>query len=103
MTGSESSFVEFQRGDLDYPIGVLFERQVTRHPRRIAVKGPRASFTYAQLDAAANGLAQAILARRGSGCEPIALLFDHDAPVLAGILAVLKAGKIYVGLDAHHS
>jgi len=99
---AESSFVEFLRSDLHEPIGALFERQAARHPDRLAVKGARRSFTYAEPDASANLLAHAILARRGSGSEPIALLLEHDAPVLAAILAVVKAGKIYVGLDAHH-
>ena len=57
--------------------------------------------TYVELGAAANRVARALLRRRGAGNEPIALLFDHDAPVLAAILGVLEAGKIYVALDPH--
>jgi len=34
--------------------------------------------------------------------EPIALLFDHGAPVLVAILAVLKTGNFYVVLDASY-
>src|SRR5205807_2157727 len=41
----------------------------------------------------------AILGERGEGSEPIALLFAPEAPVIAAILGVLKAGKIYVPLD----
>src|SRR5262249_43203114 len=100
MTGSQSSFMGFPRSDLEQPTGARFERQAARHPNRIAVKGTRRSFTYAQLGATADGLVRAILARRGPGPEPVALLLEHDALVLAAILAVLKVGKIYVGLDA---
>ena len=39
------------------------------------------------------------MAQRGDGNEPIALLLENDASMIAGILGVLKAGKIYVPLD----
>jgi amino acid adenylation domain-containing protein len=96
-------FVEFPRADLELPIGALFERQAARHPHRVAVESRRQTVTYAELDAAANRVAGAVLRRRGPGNEPIALLFEHDAPVLAAILGALKAGKIYVALDPHQS
>jgi amino acid adenylation domain-containing protein len=34
--------------------------------------------------------------------ERIALLFEHDAPMVAGLLGVLKAGKVYVPLDPQY-
>ena len=40
-----------------------------------------------------------ILSVRGEGQEPIALLLNHDAPLVAAILGTLKAGKICVPLD----
>ena len=40
-----------------------------------------------------------ILSVRGEGQEPIALLLNHDAPLIAAILGTLKAGKICVPLD----
>jgi amino acid adenylation domain-containing protein len=95
-----SRFVEFPRADLDAPIGELFERRAARHPDWPAVKGRGGSFTYAELDAAANRVARAILDRRGPVNEPVALMFEHDAPVLAAILGVLKAGKAYVVLES---
>ena len=51
------------------------------------------------LNDAANRIAHAILRQRGAGAETIALLFEQGAPVIAAILGVLKAGKIYVALD----
>ena len=96
-------FVEFPRAALEAPIGELFERQAARHPDRLAVKGRHGALTYAELDRAANRLADAILARGGPGREPVALLFEHDAPVLAAILAVLKTGRPYLSLESHHA
>ncbi|HLF04846.1 MAG TPA: AMP-binding protein, partial [Dehalococcoidia bacterium] len=46
-----------------------------------------------------NCLAQAILAQRGSGSEPVALLLEHNASALVALLGVLKAGKFFVALD----
>jgi len=44
-------------------------------------------------------MAHAILALRSKDEKPIALLLEHDAPLITAILAVLKTGKIYVPLD----
>jgi amino acid adenylation domain-containing protein len=97
------AFAEFPRSALDEPIGALFERQAARFPHRVAAQGPRHSLTYADMDRLANAVAHAVLASRGPGLEPIALLFPHDALVLGAILGVLKAGKAYVALDPHHA
>ncbi|MGH8056371.1 MAG: non-ribosomal peptide synthetase, partial [Candidatus Entotheonellia bacterium] len=48
---------------------------------------------------AADRVAHAVLAMRGSGEEPVALLLEKDAPLMAAIMGVLKAGKICVMLD----
>jgi non-ribosomal peptide synthetase component F len=45
---------------------------------------------------------RAILALRGEGNEPIALLFEQGAAMIVAILGVLKAGKIYVPLDPNY-
>ena len=60
--------------------------------------GERA-LTYFELNKVANQIARSILARRGQGSEPIALLFEHGIEVVAAILGVLKAGKFYVAMD----
>jgi amino acid adenylation domain-containing protein len=80
-------------------IPARFEQQVERYPAHLAVKSHSDTLTYAALNQAANRFAHAILARRGLGAEPIALLLEQGAPVLAAILGVLKAGKMYVALD----
>src|SRR5712692_1074509 len=76
-----------------------FEQQVRRYPDRLAVKTRYHELTYEALNAAANRVARTILALRGEGEEPVALLFEQGAPAIASILGVLKAGKIYVPLD----
>lgn len=93
------NFVRFDRIEIEQSIPARFERQVARHADRLAVRTARHSFTYAQLDRLANAVAHGILARRGLGSEPVALLMEQGAPLIAAILGVLKAGKLYVPID----
>ena len=66
---------------------------------RPAVINRNRPLTYHELNQAANRLAHAILAQREEKQEPIALLLEHDSPLLVAIMGVLKAGKICVVLD----
>ncbi|MFV1979877.1 MAG: amino acid adenylation domain-containing protein [Rhodothermia bacterium] len=91
--------VLFRKEEVEQTIPDRFETQVRRVPEQVAVISGGSSLTYEALDLASNRLAHAILDRCGDGVEPIALLFEHDAPAIVAILAVLKAGKIYVPLD----
>src|SRR5439155_10045255 len=88
-------FIAFRKEEIEQSVPERFEQQVARYPDRLAVRDRRHEFTYAELNVAANRIAHAVLARCGEGEEPIALLFEHGAPVIAALLGVLKAGKIY--------
>ncbi len=76
-----------------------FEKIVRNYPDRLAVKMGDRSLTYDELNQLANRIAHAILARRGPGSEPIALLFEHGIDVIAAIFGVLKTGKFYIAID----
>ena len=93
------SFTPFARSDIEQSIPSRFEQQVARFPDRIAVKTPRAQFTYAELNRTANRIARAILARRGEENEPVVLFMDQGALLIAAILGALKAAKAYVPLE----
>ena len=92
-------FIEFKKEEIEQSIPDRFEQIVRKYPDRLAVKTRGCQFTYEELNKAANRVARAILAQRGEGEEPIALLVDQSAPLIATILGVWKAGKIYVPLD----
>jgi len=96
---SASIFTEFQKEDIEQSIASRFEEQVVRHSHRIAVKTQSHKLVYDDLNKAANRIARAILEQRVEGAEPIPLMLEQGAPMLAAILGVLKAGKIYVPLD----
>ena len=97
--GGDRVFAEFARTETGQTIPARFERQVRLHPDRLALQTRTTRLTYAGLDRAADALARAVLRARPAGPERIALLFEHDAPMIVGMLGVLKAGKTYVPVD----
>src|SRR5919202_3870630 len=94
-----NAFTRFEKVEAEQSIPERFEQQVSRYPDRLAVKTRSHQLSYAALNKVANRVARALLAQRGEGAESIALLLEHDALMIAAILGVLKAGKVYVPLD----
>ena len=92
-------FTTFAKDEIEQSIADRFESQVRKYPGHIAVKSRTHEWSYEELNRSANQVAQAILSLRGEGEERIAILFDHDAPMIAALLGTLKAGKTYVPLD----
>jgi amino acid adenylation domain-containing protein len=99
VVSPKNPFIEFKQEEIEQAIPDRFEQQVKQYPKRLAIKTKKYEWTYETLNRIADGVAQAIAARRGIGEERIGLLFDHDAPMVAGLVGVLKAGKTYVPLD----
>ncbi|NUL01705.1 amino acid adenylation domain-containing protein [Streptomyces lunaelactis] len=83
----------------DVTIPGLFERQVAATPDAVAVVFGEQSLTYRELDARANRLARELIGR-GVGPETVvALSLPRSADLVAGLLAVLKAGGAYLPID----
>jgi amino acid adenylation domain-containing protein len=97
--GPKPTFVPFNKSEIEQSISERFEQQVQKYPDRPAIKSRDHALTYDALNRAANRVAQAILAQRDKGEEPIALLLEQGIPALVTILGVLKAGKFYAPLD----
>jgi amino acid adenylation domain-containing protein len=95
----QNAFIEFAKAEIEQSITDRFECQVESHPAQIAVKTRNHQWSYAELNRQADEVAQAILNVCGDAEERIALLFDHDAPMIAALLGALKAGRTYVPLD----
>ncbi|MGB0383636.1 MAG: amino acid adenylation domain-containing protein, partial [Ardenticatenaceae bacterium] len=83
---------------MEQSIPSRFAEQVRKYTHNIALKTKRYEWTYQQLNERANHIAQAIVDLI-SEAGRIALLFEHDAPMIAGMLGALAAGKTYVPLD----
>jgi acyl-coenzyme A synthetase/AMP-(fatty) acid ligase/thioesterase domain-containing protein len=96
------TFSDFKREETEQPVPVRFEQQVRKYPHRRALKTARLELTYEALNRAANRVARAVLARSGTGDEPVCLLLGQGAPQIIAILSTLKAGKICVPADPHN-
>ncbi|MFS0838681.1 amino acid adenylation domain-containing protein [Paenibacillus sp. 1P03SA] len=80
----------------------LFERQAEETPRQIAVEMGERAYTYSELNERANRFAHA-LARHGvTPGAKVALLLLRSPDMMAAILAVLKAGAVYVPIDPQY-
>ena len=97
---STDSFTEFKREAIEQSLTAGFDRQVLQNADRPAVITPGETLTYADLNRIANRIANVILERCGEGQQPVAIIVANDATAIAGIVGVLKAGKICVPVDA---
>jgi non-ribosomal peptide synthetase component F len=97
-----NGFVCFKDEEIEQSIPQRFEQQVRAHGERVAIKSDRETYTFSSVNRTANRIARTIRSQRRDSVEPIALLFNHGAPVLVAILAVLKAGDFYIALDASY-
>jgi amino acid adenylation domain-containing protein len=93
------TFIEFPEDEIEHSIPERFERIARRFADRTAVESSRHRLTYSDLNQAANRIAHAVLSTCGDKNRSIAVLMEHDAPVIGAIMGALKAGKFYVPLD----
>jgi amino acid adenylation domain-containing protein len=98
---SSDSWGEAAAGPLT-PIHEQFEQQAQRTPQRAAVSGPSGSLTYAELDAAANRLANHLEQLGGVRGRSVGLCMERTPAMLVALLAILKAGGSYVPLNYDH-
>jgi amino acid adenylation domain-containing protein len=77
----------------------LFEAQAARAPDALAVDDGEEQLSYQALNAAANRLAHC-LRRQGVTTEtPVAVALERSTQLLVALLAILKAGGVYLPLD----
>ncbi len=76
----------------------LVEELADRHPDRAAVVTPQRTQTYAELDAHANRIAQALLEHGVAHEQAVAVLTESAADLPAVILGIWKAGAAYLPL-----
>ncbi|HEY0365245.1 MAG TPA: amino acid adenylation domain-containing protein, partial [Pyrinomonadaceae bacterium] len=99
----ERVLVDWNQTSVAYPpkhsIQQLFEEQVARTPKAIAVVDEHHSLTYEELERRANQLARR-LRREGVGPESlVAVCLERTTELLVALLGILKAGGAYVPLD----
>lgn len=82
-------------------IHYLFQKQVLKEPSAIAVFSMEQSFTYAQVDAYSSSLAGRLV-KLGVPGNFVAVCFEKSVWTVVAILAVFKAGGVYVPIDPAH-
>jgi len=92
-------YVLFPWQDTESSVPERFEKVVREVPNALAIETEHESYTYAQLEARVNQIARSIRQELGGRGRPVALLFEHGAAPLVSLMAVLKAGHIYLPLD----
>ncbi|WP_034521144.1 non-ribosomal peptide synthetase, partial [Actinomadura rifamycini] len=80
----------------------LFEGQASRTPGAVAVVDGGVSWTFAELDARANGVARGLSGRGVGRGSLVGVRSQRSAGLVATLLGVLKAGAAYVPLDVSH-
>jgi len=93
------TFVEFPIEDVETSIPARFEKIVRMYPDRIAVETDDERMTYEALNRAANRLANVILADGEVGDSPVAVILHRGIPQAVALLAVLKAGRMFLLQD----
>ncbi|MES9519725.1 non-ribosomal peptide synthetase [Streptomyces capoamus] len=79
----------------------LFEQRVRAHPQAVAAVHGERAWTYAELNARANRLARALLARGLGREDVVAVVTERNLDWLAATLAVFKAGGVYLPVEPH--
>jgi len=85
--------------DFDESLVAAFERVAVKFPSRIALGSDVWEPTYRELNETANRLAHRLIACGFVLGGRAAILMSHDAPMVAGVLGILKAGQIVVALN----
>ena len=79
----------------------LFEQRVRMHPDAIAATCGGREWTYAELNARANRLARALLARGLRREGVVAVVTERNLDWMAAVLAIFKAGGVYLPIEPH--
>ncbi|ONI75169.1 hypothetical protein ALI144C_41225 [Actinosynnema sp. ALI-1.44] len=86
----------------DLMLAGLFEAQVDARPDELALVDGDRRFTFAELDALANRLAQRIIERELPPESLVAIALPRSAEFLVAMFAVAKAGAAYLPVDPGH-
>jgi amino acid adenylation domain-containing protein len=93
----------FNATDVRYPQGKLlhelFEEQVKRTPRALAVVCEDQSLTYSELNERSNQLARYLIAQGVCPDQLVGICVERSVEMVVGLLGILKSGGAYVPLD----
>lgn len=93
---------DFAEADSHETVVERFRQTAARHPARMALWGPRAKRSYAELEEGSDRIARVLIGRGVRRADRVALAFTDRASQTIAALAVLKAAGIFVPLDLGH-
>ena len=108
LTDAELDVALYQRNATEAPVDfeatvhTLFERQVESTPNHTALVYRDQELTYAELNARANKVANALVARGVGPDALVGLYMTRTADLVIAALGVMKAGGAYVPLDPEY-
>ena len=79
----------------------LFEGGPRLHPDAVAAEQGERRWTYRELNARANRLGRALLARGLQAEDPVAVVTERNLDWMAAVIAVFKAGGAYLPIEPH--
>jgi amino acid adenylation domain-containing protein len=79
----------------------LFEQRVVAHPDAVAAVQGEREWTYRELNARANQLGRALLARGLRREGVVAVVTERNLDWMAAVLAIFKAGGVYLPIEPH--
>ncbi|HET8916140.1 MAG TPA: AMP-binding protein, partial [Propionibacteriaceae bacterium] len=85
----------------DRQVHELFEQQVEAHPETVAAVHGARRWTYRELNARANRLARALVARGLRREDVVAVVTERNLDWMAAVLAIFKAGGVYLPIEPH--
>ncbi|HEV2495029.1 MAG TPA: amino acid adenylation domain-containing protein [Terriglobia bacterium] len=85
----------------DAPAHELFEERARARPDAIAAVRGNTQWTYRELNACANRLARALLARELSGEGVVGVVTERNLDWMTAVLAIFKAGGAYLPIEPH--
>ena len=85
----------------DHRVHELFEQRSAAYPDAVAAVHGDRQWTYAELNARANRIGRALLARGLAREDVVAVVTERDLDWMAAVLAVFKAGGVYLPIEPH--
>ena len=79
----------------------LFEEQARAHPDAVAAKQGTSELTYRALNARANQVARALLARGLTRESVVGVVTERNLDWITAVLAIFKAGAAYLPIEPH--
>jgi amino acid adenylation domain-containing protein len=79
----------------------LFEERVRQHPERIAAVQDTRQWTYGELNARANQIGRALLARGLQAEDIVGVVADRNLEWMTAVIGILKAGGAYLPFEPH--